>query len=84
MPLIHDGAVKVMEECGELVQAIAKKLACAPSITHWDGSAVDRHIEDEMADVLASVMYAAKEMGLDEVRISERMARKTRVYESWK
>lgn len=84
MTLVHNGAIKVMEECGELTQAIAKKLACTPRPVHWDGSKVDRHIEEEMGDVLAAVTYAAREMGLNAERIAHRMDFKTKLYESWK
>ena len=83
MGLVRQGANKVQEECGELIQALAKREAAGPGKRHWDGLAVDTRVEDEMGDVLAAVQYAAEQMGLDQKRIAARMEKKYALYCKW-
>ena len=83
MGLVRQGANKVQEECGELLQALAKREAVGPGKRHWDGSLVDRRVEEEMADVLAAIQYAAERMGLNQKLIAARMEKKYALYCKW-
>lgn len=70
---------KLSEECGELVQALCKKSYSLVS-GRVSGSAVntrmDKHIEEEMADVLAACDLVKKTLGLNESRIEKRVKAK--------
>jgi len=44
---------------------------------------VDLRVEEEMADVLAAIQYAAERMGLDQKRIAARMEKKYALYCKW-
>ena len=83
MSLVRQGANKVQEECGELLQALAKREAAGPGRRHWDGSLVDLRVEEEMADVLAAIQYAAERMGLNQKLIAARMEKKYALYCKW-
>lgn len=51
------GVAKLLEECGELSQALAKLVATGGDTEHWDGTDLRDRIEEEMGDVLAAVFY---------------------------
>lgn len=82
MPLEHDGLVKLTEECGELIQAAMKRIAC-PDDIHWDGSDLKARLEDEIADVRAACFVVSVNFGLDEERIADRMQYKKSLFTYW-
>lgn len=52
------GLAKLAEECGELQQVIGKLMAFPDGGEHPDGAGrLDHRLADELADVLAAVLY---------------------------
>lgn len=78
------GLAKLLEECGELTQICAKKLARMDTDVHWDGQgSLKARMEEEIADVRAASIYVIKEFTLSERNIQARTAKKLAAYESW-
>lgn len=78
------GLVKLMEECGELVQIAAKKLAFIDSDEHPDkAGSMKIRLEDEIADVEAICKFIKQEFKLDEKRIYERRGVKFGLFDYW-
>lgn len=82
MPLEHDGLIKLAEECGELIQAAMKKVAC-PDDIHWDGSNLKERLEDEIADVRAACSFVANYFELSYDRMADRYDMKRELYDYW-
>lgn len=79
-----NGLAKLMEECGELTQVCAKKLACMDSDQHWDGAgSLKTRMEDEIADMAAASMFVVGTFDLDTARIGERTNRKLAQFLAW-
>lgn len=84
MSLVNNGAGKITEECGELLQLIGKYLA------YPDGNHPDRkghlffRLEDEIGDVYAAIEYFASEINLDLERIKTRKKEKLSTFYEWK
>lgn len=70
------GLVKLLEECGELSQVAAKKIAYPDTDEHPDGSSLSLRLEQEIADVLAAIDYVTRAYGLSEVSINARKSNK--------
>ncbi len=84
MFLVRHGAGKVQEECGELIQALAKYEVHGPENTTPGTTRTNKaHVEDEMGDVLAAIQYAVERMGLDQKRIAARLEKKYTVYDRY-
>lgn len=82
--LEKQGLVKLVEECGELIQIASKKMACMESDEHWDGAgSLKERLEDEASDVLAAIEVVVENLGLDRRRLMERKARKHRLFYEW-
>ncbi len=63
---------------------LRKDLYCSPGLfAVWRYALVDLRVEEEMADVLAAIQYAAERMGLDQKRIAARMEKKYALYCKW-
>ena len=78
------GLAKLIEECGELLQVAGKKLAYWNTDDHPDcAGSLDSRLEDEMADVIASVVFVAMTMELDQERIEDRADRKMALFMKW-
>lgn len=78
--------IKLCEECGELVQAAMKMQMCftrGESNLHWDGKDNYVRMEDEIADVIASIEFASARLGLDKQRIRRRAEAKKALYNEW-
>lgn len=75
MKLVHNGLVKVIEECGELIQAAAKLMQSPDSDTTG--------LSDEMADVLATITYVADQLDLDSDYIGDRAEAKAKKFSEW-
>jgi NTP pyrophosphatase (non-canonical NTP hydrolase) len=77
------GAFKVMEEAGELTQALAK-MGPFPDGVHPDGGPpLHVRVEDEAADVLAAICYYVETNGLDPQRIDARAQHKLALFRKW-
>lgn len=52
------GVSKLMEECGEVLQACGKLIATRGEVKHWDGGPpLDERLIDEMADLFAAIKF---------------------------
>ncbi|MBK6589868.1 MAG: hypothetical protein IPG22_16395 [Acidobacteria bacterium] len=78
------GLVKLVEECGELQQIAAKKMARMDTDEHWDGAgSLKERLEDEIGDVMAAVSVVVGNFDLDDDRIFARGDRKRELFEKW-
>jgi NTP pyrophosphatase (non-canonical NTP hydrolase) len=79
----NNGLTKLVEECGELT-TVAAKLIAYPEGAHPDnnGPLLER-LEEEVADVLAAIAFVRSMHDVSHPRITERAARKLRVYKEW-
>lgn len=77
------GGFKLMEEAGELVQALGK-LGPFPADPHPDGGPPLRdRIEAESGDVMAAVQYFIEANGLDMEAVAARAAEKVAKFRKW-
>ena len=83
MPMSNRGLTKIVEECGELTQICAKKIAYMEKDFHPDGQFMRGEIEKEIADVLASIEFVVAKWNLNREDISNRMMEKLRRYNEW-
>lgn len=84
MPMEGKGLVKLMEECGELTQVAAKRLAFKDGDLHWDGKgSLKKRLEDELADVIAASAFVSAKLGLDDRAIERRAAKKLKQFHEW-
>lgn len=84
MTMTAKGLAKLIEECGELQQVAAKKLACPHTDEHYDGAgSLKERMEDEIADVIASCSFVTETHQLDEARITLRAEKKMALYKQW-
>ncbi len=82
--MINNGLIKLIEECGELSQIAAKKLAFPETDIHPDGSgSMKSRMEEEVADVLAAIYFVKDRHKLDAVKIDERVKRKINLFVKW-
>lgn len=78
------GLVKLSEECGELQQIIAKKLAYYTTDVHPDGKgSLKERLEDEIADVIAASLLVGELHGLDALRMGNRVNAKLALFNQW-
>lgn len=83
MTMSLHGVSKTIEECGELIQILGKKLAYWDNDNHPDGMPISTRIENEMADVIAAIEFTAPLIGLDIDRILARKNAKLATFEGW-
>ena len=84
MPMSNNGLTKLIEECGELSQIAAKKIAYIHTDDHPDGSgSMKTRLEEEAADVIAAIAFVCKTLSLDEAAIFERAQKKKERFEKW-
>jgi NTP pyrophosphatase (non-canonical NTP hydrolase) len=79
------GVTKVLEECGELIQVLAKLQGAGgdPGV-HWDGKDVLSGIIDEAGDVLAALEFLMRHNPIvSDAKVNKRMARKVQMFEDW-
>lgn len=85
MAMSNRGMNKLMEECGELIQVLAKKSAY-PEGAHPSrliGNSMDAKIEDEIGDVLAAISFVTKKLKLSDHDIQSRANAKYNVFLDW-
>lgn len=84
MAMSHMGLTKLVEECGELTQIAAKKIAYPDTNLHPDGAGnMLRRLEEEIADVVAACGFVVEKMGLNSRRIGLRSQNKLTLFRSW-
>lgn len=84
MPMSADGLAKLMEECGELVQVAAKKLAYFTTDEHPDGGPpLSVRLSNEMSDVFASITFVIDTLKLDSQAIEQRAKTKLALFQHW-
>lgn len=82
--MANSGLTKLVEECGELVQIAAKKIAYPDTDTHPDGKgSMRQRLEEEIADVMAASCFVVEKFGLDENKIMARMGVKVERFKKW-
>ena len=77
------GLVKLMEECGELIQIAAKKTAFMDVDLHPDGGSLKMRMENEVADVVAACSFVVDEFALDQDAIARRLEIKLATFKRW-
>lgn len=84
MAMVYQGLVKLNEECGELVQILAKKLAYYHTDKHPDGKgSMQERLQDEMADVYAALDFVVKKNRLDIETMQKRHKEKLALFQQW-
>lgn len=84
MTMAAKGAAKLIEECGELLQELGKRLAYYTTDEHPDGKGpLNERIQDEMGDVIAAIQFHAETWPLDQDAIVERAYRKLNLFRMW-
>lgn len=84
MTMCANGLVKLLEECGELSQIVAKKLAYFNTDEHPDGAgSLKERMEDELADVAAAATFVVQQFGLDGEKSKTRSALKLARFQAW-
>ncbi len=82
--LEKQGLVKLVEECGELIQIAGKKMTRMDSDAHWDNAgSISSRMEDEIADVFAAAMVVMENFNLDKNKVSERAEAKLKLFQTW-
>lgn len=89
MSMQQNGLAKLVEECGEVMQ-VAGKMIQYPELQpitnvnkHPDGTVLRDKLEEEIADVAASLRFVADKLKLSKVKISKRLAEKLKLFEQW-
>jgi NTP pyrophosphatase (non-canonical NTP hydrolase) len=77
------GTAKLAEECGEVIQIIAKLVATAGRTDHWSGLDLETELEDEIADVQAACAFVIEKNHLDRARIERRTDQKQMLFGRW-
>lgn len=78
------GLAKLIEECGEVVQAAAKIIGTNGTMVYDDQAAVDEYaLLDEIGDVLAAIEFFAKRNGVPMPYVHGRMQMKLRQFNKW-
>lgn len=84
MTMTANGLAKLLEECGELSQVAAKKLAYFHTDEHPDDAgSLQMRLENEIADVQAACLFVAHMFDLDLCAIREREKRKLQLFHKW-
>lgn len=85
MPMKSKGLVKLMEECGELTQVAAKRVAY-PRGKHPDEyreKPLNQRIEEELADVKAIADFVIAKLKLNARAIEFRRIKKLKRFRRW-
>jgi NTP pyrophosphatase (non-canonical NTP hydrolase) len=82
--LEKDGLVKLVEECGELIQVAAKKMTRMETDEHWDKvGSLKRRLEEEMGDVMAAIKVVSDNFDLDFDYMFNRAQEKEKLFIEW-
>ncbi len=80
---VWPGLSKLCEEAGEVVQVCGKLVMTGGNRNHWDGSELDRRLEDEIGDLVAASLFVVGHCNLDVNRICRRVVDKLVLFEKW-
>lgn len=84
MTMSNNGLTKLIEECGELTQICAKKIAFMDTDIHPDGKgSMKERLSEELADVMAASKFVADNFELDMLSILARAEEKVAMFEKW-
>jgi len=78
-----EGATKVLEEMSELGVELAKALAMGHMGKHWSGRELKKKIEQEIADVLATLSFFVENNDIDHEAIDKRCNKKFKKFCRW-
>lgn len=76
------GLAKLAEECGEVGQVIGKLMMTGGRAEHWDGTDLIARLKEEMADVMAALVFVGQ-TNFYETDFEERVAAKLALFEQW-
>jgi NTP pyrophosphatase (non-canonical NTP hydrolase) len=77
------GISKLVEEAGEVLQICGKLLGTNGESKHWNVPNLNVALEDELADLMAAILFVIVECGLDASRITLRCAEKVARFSRW-
>lgn len=77
------GLSKFIEEAGEANQIIGKIMGLGHMGKHWDGKNLKVHLEDELADLTAAILFVRKHNNLNYRKIEKRIQKKFDRFERW-
>lgn len=84
MTMTAKGLAKLLEECGELSQVAAKKLAYYHTDEHPDNAGLlTMRMQDEAADVVAAIRFVGIKFEFDDEEFSARVKRKLALFQTW-
>jgi hypothetical protein len=88
MPMAEDGLAKLAEELGELQQVVGKMLAYihlrrTRLENHPDGTILLERLEQEIADVQASISFVEHKLNLNSIQIIQRRHVKLTKFFEW-
>lgn len=81
--MTNKGLTKLIEECGELIQVVAKKIAYMNTDHHPDGTSMKLRLEDEIGDVLAAIDFSSQKLDLNLNSIYARHRLKYSIFRGW-
>lgn len=77
------GLSKLVEECGEVLQVCGKIMGTGGQPWHWDGSNLNKRLEEELGDLVAAAAFVIEHAGLDLDRIDAWVGEKTTIFDRW-
>lgn len=80
---VWPGLSKLCEECGELTQVIGKLMGTHGLVEHWDGTNLGDRLHEEMADVMAALLFVGEVNGMDQDRLMARTQEKVLRFKQW-
>lgn len=83
MVMSNCGLTKLAEECAELAVVCAKKIAYMHTDQHPDGSNLRTRLQEEIADVLASIQFVVDKLKLDDIAIDMNVIKKSDRFHQW-
>lgn len=79
-----NGLTKLIEECGELIQICAKKLAYYDTDDHPDGKgSMEARMIEEMGDVMAAISFVGRKFHLNVDAVLDRADKKINLFLEW-
>ena len=76
------GLAKLAEECGEVTQVIGKLMMTGGAAEHWDGADLIVRLKEEMADVMAALIFVGQ-TNFEEQDFEERVNAKLALFNQW-
>jgi NTP pyrophosphatase (non-canonical NTP hydrolase) len=77
------GLAKLIEEAGELTQALAKVMALGHMGRHWDGTHLRTRLVEEMGDVRAAMIFFCEANNIDKGLVHDRADVKLVQFRYW-